>query len=420
MRIRSRSFLAIVALAAGTALPATAAWAAGLPRPPSGRSLYDPPAPLPPGQPGSLVWAEPVKTAIPGALAWRVLYLSTDLDGSPRAASGLVVAPKGPAPVGGRPVVTFAHGTTGLARACAPSAVPDPAKDGSMYFSMTSSDPFNTGIPLLPRLLAAGYVVAATDYAGLGTPGPHRYLIGPAAARNVLDAAVAARHVPGAGAGRRVVVYGWSQGGQAAIWAAQMADYAKGRAEVLGAVALAPVNAAAQLELEKQILASGRKVTTVVGVETVMALQASAAAFPELRLSDVLTPFGVEFIETAGPRQCSQHLGLTLDSLSRTRGPAIRGDPQDVEAWARRATQMALGQVPAQVPVAVFQGQADETVYPGATEIYVKEACAKGSTVHLQVFPGVDHLDIPARSADETLDWIAGRLAGRAAPTSCR
>lgn len=407
------------ALAAVLILP-LAASAGPSKRPPSGRSVYDPPSPLPVAPHGDLVWAEEVQTSVARARAWRVLYLSTDVDGSPLAVSGLVVAPRGKAPAGGRPVVTWAHGTTGIARACGPSAVPDPAKDGSMYFSAGSTDPINTGVPHLSRMIEAGWVVAATDYAGLGAPGIHRYLVGPAAARNVLDAAVAAAQVAGSGAGRKVVVFGWSQGGQAAVWAAQMADYVKGRADVLGAVALAPVNSAAQMRIEKEMAAAGRSVGTVVGVETVMALWAAAQTFPELKLADVLTPFGVEFIGTTGMRQCSNHLGQTLDYLTPSRGPAMRKDPQDVAAWERRTQEMAIGRVPAQVPVAVFQGDDDTTVYPAATEIYVKEACARGSTVSYGQYPGTDHLAIPDRAGAAVMAWIAGRFEGRAATSSCR
>ena len=63
-------------------------------------------------------------------------------------------------PVGGWPIVVWAHGTTGVADVCAPSkaALADSTKD------------------LISKLLAAGYVVVAPDYEGLGTPGIHPFL----------------------------------------------------------------------------------------------------------------------------------------------------------------------------------------------------------------------------------------------------
>jgi len=113
-------------------------------------------------------------------------------------------------------------------------------------------------------------------------------------------------------------------------------------------------------------------------------------------------------------------MGQVLDYLMAERGPALRADPQDAESWARRTREMALGQVRAQVPVAVFQGDDDLTVFPAASEAYVKLACANGSIVSYAHYPGTDHVRIPFRASDDVLAWIASRLAGRPAPTACR
>ena len=64
--------------------------------------------------------------APPDAVAWRVLYHSTDLRGAPMLVSGVVVAPRAPAPPGGRTIVSWGHPTTGIAQRCAPSLGPDP------------------------------------------------------------------------------------------------------------------------------------------------------------------------------------------------------------------------------------------------------------------------------------------------------
>ena len=66
-------------------------------------------------------------------------------------------------------------------------------------------------------MLDRGYVVAATDYPGLGTPEVHPYLVGTSEARAVLDSVRAARAIPEAAAGARFAVWGRSQGGQAAL-----------------------------------------------------------------------------------------------------------------------------------------------------------------------------------------------------------
>lgn len=417
----SRSVTSALACTLLVALLPTPAGAGGkdAPRVPRGRSIYDAPSPLPPGRHGDLIWAAELNTQVPGARAWKVLYRSTDLHGNEVPVSGVVVAPIGKAPPGGRPVVTFAHGTTGLARACAPSSVADPAKDAVMFFEPRSGDTMDSGIPALTRMIAAGYVVAATDFSGLGAPGFHQYLIGPTAARNTLDAALAAAQLPEAGAGRRVVLLGWSEGGQAAVWAAQLADYTAGRAEVLGAAALAPVNTAEQIRIERAMVAAGKRLPSMTGAETAMALYASAMTFPELRLSDVFTPFGVSFMTEAARNQCSKHMGQALDYQQARNGPVIRSDPQNEEAWARRTVEMALGNPPSKVPVAVFQGDDDPTIFPAASEAYVKQACASGTVAFYAHYPKTDHVHVPFRAADDYLEWIAGRFAGKPAPSSC-
>ena len=94
----------------------------GVKRAPAGVRFYEAPDPLPPGAPGDIIWAAPYK-AVPGAKAWKVLYHSRSIAGDDIAVSGVVVVPDGKAPAGGRPVVSWAHGTHGIADSCAPSRV---------------------------------------------------------------------------------------------------------------------------------------------------------------------------------------------------------------------------------------------------------------------------------------------------------
>jgi len=176
-------------------------------RPPE--EFYAVPDPLPPGPPGALIRAVPIAglSVLPDSRAWAILYHSRDFDGRDVAVSGVVVAPPGAAPPGGRPVVVWGHGSTGLADRCAPS------RGGVM-------GAFGRW---LGGLLQQGVVVAETDYQGLGTPGLARFAIGLAAGHAVLDAARAARQLDDAGAGDRVVLHGHSEGGHAVLWAAELA-----------------------------------------------------------------------------------------------------------------------------------------------------------------------------------------------------
>ncbi len=166
------------------------------PDPPS--AFYTPPAELPAGPPGTIIRSQSIGSRVDGSEAWRVLYTSTAPDGSPIAVSGVVVAPPGAAPDNGWPVVAWAHGTTGVVPRCVPLL----EEDGGL-----------ARVPALEELLAAGTVVAVTDYPGLGTPGIHPYLVGESEGRAVLDSIRAARGLLGAQVGDRAAVYGHSQGG---------------------------------------------------------------------------------------------------------------------------------------------------------------------------------------------------------------
>ena len=387
---------------------------------PKGKTVYDAPDPLPPGKHGDLIWFTEIKTEIPGACAWKVLYRSTDIHNVEIPVSGMVIAPTGVPPSTGRPVVTYGHGTAGLARNCAPSNVDNPAKDASFYFFPNNSDPIDAGIPGLTQMIASGYVVAATDYIGLGGPGFHQYLIGPTAARNVMDAAVAAQQIPQAGAGKQAIVIGWSQGGQAAVWAAQLSDYVEDSTKILGVAALAPVNAAEQLRIEKEIVAFGKKLPPMTDTETIMALYASALTFPDLQLSDVFTPFGLEFVKESAQCQCSKHMSQSLTYMQSWKGPVTRSDPQNQEAWMKRTEQMALGNVPAKVPIVIYQGDDDPTIFPAATKAYVKKACASGATISYIHYADTDHVRVPARAQGDFLNWIADRFAGKPEQSSCK
>nr|MDT0665724.1 lipase family protein [Micromonospora sp. DSM 115978] len=142
------------------------------------------------------------------------------------AVSGVVVAPAEPADNDvPRRIVAFGHGTTGVNDRCAPSR----------------SEPPFAGIGGTLDLVRAGYVVAATDYPGLGTPGQHPIYMAVDAGRALLDGARAAHQILEAQAGTDIVTWGYSQGGQAAMAAGRIAASYAPDLTVRGVVASAPL-----------------------------------------------------------------------------------------------------------------------------------------------------------------------------------
>jgi hypothetical protein len=138
-------------LAAIVAVVIFAIWTAARPTQPD--AFYNPPAEKP-GDPGALLRSEPyTKQLPPGARGWRILYATRRGD-TPTIASAIVVTSTQTTPAP-RPVIAWAHGTTGIVPGCAPSV--------SVF----------AGVPALDRVIAENWVYIATDYPGLGTPGGH-------------------------------------------------------------------------------------------------------------------------------------------------------------------------------------------------------------------------------------------------------
>jgi hypothetical protein len=130
LRLRSFLGLAVIALAGFLLLGAGAQSAdAKVAKGPAGLKFYKPPKHLP-KQHGSLIWARKAGGLVPLANARYtklVLYSSRTPQGTKAAISGSVSVPKGKPPKGGWPVITWAHGTTGVADVC-PPAVTSPAR----------------------------------------------------------------------------------------------------------------------------------------------------------------------------------------------------------------------------------------------------------------------------------------------------
>ncbi|MBK9179042.1 MAG: prolyl oligopeptidase family serine peptidase [Acidimicrobiales bacterium] len=354
---------------------------------PTGAAFYQPPDPLPPGEPGEVIWAQPLPAPVEGSSAWKVLYHSRSIDGDDIAVSGVVVAPGGNPPTGGWPVVTWAHGTTGVADACAPSL------DGTAE------------VPSVERLLEAGYVVAATDYEGLGTPGTHPYLVGVSEGRGVLDAARAAAELS-TGAGTSTLIWGYSQGGHAAMWAAQLApDYAP-ELDVLGVVGGAPPS-------DFTGFGPLMSIPSVAGFGAMIGY-AWDATYPGTDLEALLTP-EADALLPAMEEQCVAEIIDTFAGLPQT----WAGDPFVTDPWPSLLAENSLGASPVEVPVLVTQGDQDAIVPFAFTEAYVQELCTQGADVQLNVYPGADHGQAFVDSLDDVLVWLDARAAGEPTAPTC-
>jgi alpha-beta hydrolase superfamily lysophospholipase len=424
--MRHRSPVLRLASVAAVALTSTAMLApgasasethSGVRQGPAGRAFYNPPKQLPGGAHGRLIWAR--RTQAPkGAIAWRVLYTSKTVAGKVVPVSGLVIAPTGKAPKGGRKVIAWAHGTLGGARSCAPSIPNDPARNLSDYYTYNDPDFIDVGVPALTTFLKAGDVVTATDYQGLGAPGVHQYTVGRTEANNVIDSVKAATQLPGVDPGKRVVTLGWSQGGGAAIFTGQQgeASYAK-PFRVVGIAALAPAaNNGPDLEGQVPLGPVDSTSPYVLGVQQLNAIRGAAAAYPGLNVADVVTPAGMPALKALDV-ECTIHLQDVLQELAVN--PETFFKRPFPAAWLTRFNQNTAGLQTTVAPVLTMQGTADTVVNPNGTDQYIQRACQFKQPIQYTMYPGANHQVIPFVAMNQYVPWIAARFAGRTAPSNC-
>ena len=358
--------------------------------PPEGLpDFYGAPDPIPDVEPGTLLRAEEIPTTeIPGT-AYRVLYASESLQGEPIVVTGVVAVPDTPAPEGGYPTLAWAHGTTGIADVCAPS--------------LEGSDT----IPGIIPLLESGYVVTATDYEGLGTPGRHPYIAGDSEARGVLDSVRAAGQLEGVTLDGRYAVWGHSQGGHAAMFSLDIADDYAPELDLVGVVAGAPPS---QFDLLYSVLQ-----TSPFRYYLLMASVGLNAAYGDVAapLDAVIQPAGIAELDVVD-EGCDLG-GLTADlDFAALLGP----DPATIPEWAALLTENDPGRFTeaGDAPLLVIHGGADEQIPVAASALMFDQLCAVGQDQTRWVYPGQGHAEVIGPSFDDMLGWIDRRFAGEPTP----
>lgn len=348
--------------------------------------FYEVPDPLPPGEPGQLIRVMDLGEA-DGARTLRVMYHSRDAQDRDRAVTGIVTHPTADAPEGGWPVVSWAHGTSGLASPCAPSRQGQPA----------------------PGFGVEG-VHVATDYIGLGPVGElHPYLSKPSEGHSVIDAVRAARLLPDAHAGDRWLAIGHSQGGHAAMSAHELAGDHAPELELLGTVALAPGAVFEEVY--------GGIDPIVTGIVTALGLVGATDEHPEVDPADYFTPdaaAAAETIRTGCLDEITEaFLGVGFESL-------FAFDPRTTEPAATLILANDVGHVAVDdVPLFLVSGTVDDRVVIDRVRDLFDRLCGAGQVTELLVVEGADHGSIIPETSERTTAWMEARLAGDEPVDSC-
>jgi len=357
-----------------------------------------PAAELAAASPGTILRMWPLYGGVPaGYKGYRILYRSTGLGGEPIPVTGALMHPATPGATS-RPIVAWAHPTSGVATPCAPTLFP--------YIAGM--------VQGIDRFTDAGYVIVATDYEGLGAPGRHPYLIGSSAARGVLDSVRAARTLKAANAGKRFVVWGHSQGGHAALFTGiEAASYAP-ELTLVGIAAAAPATNLVKLFEADKATGSGRSLTSmaiyswsrVFDFSATRFVRANAIpAFEKLAKDCILSPAEF-FTEDSDEKRLARNF-LVSDP---TQAPDIR----------RMMTENSPGPPPSRIPVFIAQGTADTVVNPAITRAYARSICSRGGRVTYDELPGGSHLVAGRDSANAAFDWMSQLFAGKAPRNDCK
>ncbi|WP_067180631.1 alpha/beta hydrolase family protein [Microtetraspora niveoalba] len=362
-----------------------------------------------PGPRGKIVSIRPLtnSAALPSAARnWYVTYVSEGAAGTAITVSGTVAVPRTPPPPGGWPVISWAHGTTGTADVCAPSA-DTPAGPVHDYMSVTSAT--------LDAWVARGFAVVQTDYEGLGTPGEHPYMNGRSAANTVLDMVRAARKADRR-IGRDWFAAGHSQGGHAALFSAALSAAAKSARKdvnLSGAVAIAP-GGWAQSTIAPYIQTGQPQAAAAVAFLPTMLIGA-AAADASVEPDALLTPQAAPLL-TAARAGCLAQIREVAATIpvDKVFAPGADLGPLTRYLKSQEPVGLTLG-----VPTLVAQGTADVLVSRPTTDLMVADMCARARKVTYKIYEGADHRAAIARSFDDALSFVNSIRAGKTPQSTC-
>ena len=357
-------------------------------------AFYATPA-LSDSKPGALLRQQPFAGyAVPtGAKAVRILYHSSSSTGADVATSAVVLIPAGQAPAGGWPVIAWSHGTSGVARMCAPSLQKD----------------MEYGEEGLMPMVRAGFAVVATDYHGLGTDGPHEYVNKIAQARDVIYSVPAARAaVPSLG--RRWVAIGHSQGGLAA-WSVAEMEATLHDPDYLGAVSVAGA-----ADLKAVLTGMGNPGSDAAFYLTYMAYAIHVQS-PDFKASDMLQGGTLARYEKATTKGCWNYSYASF--LDLPPGKVVKPGWDQTAAAKKFFETDELGVAPIGGPMLVIAGEGDQTVPIASVRATVQKACRNGIALRFRSYPGLDHDPTMDQSTPDQLTWVKDRFADKPSTGNC-
>lgn len=368
--------------------------------------FYNLPNPAPNVPPGTLIRTEPI-TNIPfnltGASAYRMLYMSQDNKGNPRISSGMFFVPTS-ASKGPRPVVAYAHGTSGFGDACAPSRSESSAKS----------------LPWIQTMMNNGWVMTATDYVGIGTEGEPFFLIGQSEANDVVNSVRAVRNFTDADAGDRYAVMGHSQGGHSALWTGELSKQIAPELKLVGVAASAP---AADLE---GLVNMSWNIPNAWGLGPDV-LVSWPTVYPQLNADQVATQLGMEDFQKLA-YECVENTLLQGEFESLLGRQLFGTNPTTLPAWQQIIAEQTPTPYPADMPLSISASVQDGVVFAKTTAELRDQWCAAGANLQMTWLGDLAsgplanlqaHTDTILTAWPEMTMWMQQRFQGIPATNNC-
>ncbi|WP_433657444.1 lipase family protein [Nocardia sp. CA-128927] len=373
---------------------------------PEADPFYAPPYALGQLLPGAIVRTREVQIALFGTVpqrisAWQLLYRTCDLDNVPEVAVTTVLLPWGADPAEPRPLVSFQCAIDAVASKCLPSyALRRSARAAGSIPQLE--------LPLIASALARGWAVSVPDHGG--TAG--RFGVAREPGYRALDAIRASlAFAPlGLAATTPIALWGYSGGGLATAWAAELASEYAPELDIVGAVAASPVGdpAAAFVRLNGSLFAGFAAVFTAglrrayPDLDLLLRTHLDARYLGWLAETETTATFQLlyRFARRDIDKHCRGGLTALLDAPELQR---VLGDIQP----GRRTPAM---------PMLVLQGVYDEVIAVADVDAHVARYLAAGTNIRYLRDRLSTHLLLQYIALPVMIDWLADRFANREPP----
>lgn len=334
---------------------------------------------LPAKMPGTILSIQAQNTDLFTNASQRFLitYRTRSAQSEPIVASGFILLPKGKAPKGGWPILAWAHGTTGVADTCAPSA--DYSGGPVHVYQQIAAKALN-------EWLARGYAVVAPDYEGLGTPGGHPYMNAQSQLHTVVDAVRASHFLKPYQFSKNWYVMGHSQGGAASLTVAAFGQKDAPELNLRGAISLAP--GGYQYEGIAEYVATHSNIDTSVAAFFPIVLLGAEAAEPTLNPENLVSPEMGEILQYARSH-CLSELQSDLKKAPKT----VFKPNVDLKPLTNYLKKQSIENMIPQVPVLLVQGDKDQLVDYRGTYAYYQQVCSEGKPIAFHPVKNGDHRD---------------------------